>query len=1006
MHPANCCLLLLLAASCVCTIKAQACTEFDLRLVGGLNEREGRVEICFNGDWGTVCDDFWSDDDATVVCRQLGISTPGAFAVGNAYFGSGEGDIVLDDVGCAGTEERLIDCDYNDNHNCFHSEDAGVICPSPDFTCTDGEIRLSGGETENEGRVEICFDNVFGTVCDDQWDQEAATVVCRQLDFQTDDAIQLSRAAYGPGVGPIWIDDIDCIGNETALSNCSHRGQGIHNCGHSEDAGVLCQPTNNTCEGGASPGDLRLVEGRTAAEGRVEVCFHGKWGTVCDDLWGEEEAQVVCRQLGFTDEDGVAIGSAGFGQGEGPILFDNLECIGNETDLLSCPNDGIAVHNCFHSEDASVSCRDEASCMDGTVVLADGSVSSEGRVEVCVNGHWGTICDDDWDNLDAAVVCNSLGYPGLAISVQLAFFGEGKGIIWFDDVDCAGDEETVFNCSHRGAGVENCHHREDAGVICQSTQPDCACQNGDILLLDGNVENEGRVEICFNCQWGTICDDNWDNSDATAVCNQLGLLDGTPLAVQASLFAVGDGIIFLDEVGCVGNESRLVDCVSVNEVGQHNCFHSEDAGVICPAKNPTCKDGDLRLRGSASPNYGRVEICINSQWGTICDDFWGNQEALIVCRQLGLDTSGPIAIAGGGFGAGDGPIYLDNLLCVGSEVNLLECTGNAIGDNNCGHSQDAAVLCGEPPCTEGRIRLADGFGDYSGRVEVCLNGLWSSVCASSVNQNVAGQFCEKLGLKSEGVITLGGVHFREGSGIVHEYFQCADTTQQECFIASSDCDELSIICQANDSATCRDGEARLTGGERVDEGRVDICFNGTWGTICDDSWDDRGASVLCRQLGFSDTDVEAFRGMFLEGTAGEPIWIDDMKCSGTESNILYCNYGTIGLHNCDHSEDAGLRCSKPTEGTPVSSPSPSPTSPSVETGSQSQSQLAAAVVPLVLVILFLLVVMAVVGGIMLYRWRQPVADYTKREGTREDMKYIVKDDQLSRKDDEDESSPV
>ena len=59
---------------------------------------------------------------------------------------------------------------------------------------------------------------------------------------------------------------------------------------------------------------------------------------------------------------------------------------------------------------------------------------------------------------------------------------------------------------------------------------------------------------------------------------------GTPLAVQASLFAVGDGIIFLDEVGCVGNESRLVDCVSVNEVGQHNCFHSEDAGVICPGR--------------------------------------------------------------------------------------------------------------------------------------------------------------------------------------------------------------------------------------------------------------------------------------------------------------------------------------------------------------------------------------------------------------------------------------
>ena len=81
--------------------------------------------------------------------------------------------------------------------------------------------------------------------------------------------------------------------------------------------------------------------------------------------------------------------------------------------------------------------------------------------------HWATlVC-----TAVSVPVCQHILCLGLAISVQLAFFGEGKGIIWFDDVDCAGDEETVFNCSHRGAGVENCHHREDAGVICQSEHP-------------------------------------------------------------------------------------------------------------------------------------------------------------------------------------------------------------------------------------------------------------------------------------------------------------------------------------------------------------------------------------------------------------------------------------------------------------------------------------------------------------------------------------------------------
>ena len=88
----------------------------------------------------------------------------------------------------------------------------------------------------------------------------------------------------------------------------------------------------------------------------MEVYYNGEWGTVCDEEWDDTDAGVVCRQLGF-GLSGVAIGSAGFGQGSGPILLDYIFCNGSEPILFACGHPGINItRSCSHAQDAGVIC--------------------------------------------------------------------------------------------------------------------------------------------------------------------------------------------------------------------------------------------------------------------------------------------------------------------------------------------------------------------------------------------------------------------------------------------------------------------------------------------------------------------------------------------------------------------------------------------------------------------------------------------------------------------------
>jgi len=106
-------------------------------------------------------------------------------------------------------------------------------------TCTEGNIRLGGGDYYFEGRVEVCHNNEWGAVCDDGWGRSDGIVACHQLGLEF--ASVTTQSSFGVGTARIWLDNLSCTGSENRLIDCAHNRFDVHDCGVLEHAGVVCE---------------------------------------------------------------------------------------------------------------------------------------------------------------------------------------------------------------------------------------------------------------------------------------------------------------------------------------------------------------------------------------------------------------------------------------------------------------------------------------------------------------------------------------------------------------------------------------------------------------------------------------------------------------------------------------------------------------------------------------------------------------------------------------------
>ncbi|KAM4779406.1 antigen WC1.1-like [Cyanocitta cristata] len=767
-----------------------------------------------------------------------------------------------------------------------------------------GELRLVGGGGRCAGRVEVKHGGEWGSVCvfDFDWEARWAIVVCRQLGCGRV-AKASTYAPFGQGSGRIWLQPFFCRGTEEALEECPHFGWGQHFCGHESDVGVTCRDAV----------ELRLAGGGTPCAGRVEVKLRGRWGSVGDDNWDMEDAEVVCQHLGCGSAAGAYSALEIFGAGHGPVSLAVVDCKGNESTLWDCEIRGWGPYGSIHVFDTAVTCQ-------GFSRLVGGDGACAGRLEVRQGRAWVGVCEDQVDMKVAQVVCRELGC-GAALSIPGSErFGAGSGPLWGGGFQCNGTEPLLSACARHPPHSQGCS-TGPASVICSPYT--------GFRLGNSSSGCTGRVEVAVRGTWGSVCASEWELADAHVLCRHLGC--GRAFTVPpGGSFGSGDGPLRPDAFGCSGSERHPGEC-PVAVLGKPPCAPGNAAAVNCSGVGGFVES--LRLVGGQSLCDGWLEETITSPaWRRVPVEQWNSWDIHMVCSVLGCGVPMDVYTSlGMATVMSSSPSEMDvmteemdvleiaSVLTSSSEKmdDVVENMGNVsgMGPAPTSSTEGMVLVCSGSR----RVRLVGSSGRCAGRVEVYSSGTWSTVCQEGWDLRDAAVVCRELGCGTA-LQVPSSARFGPGTGPLWPYipdcsgteeslWECGRSERRECGRGGG----AGAVCSEQLSV-------RLAGGRGRCRGFLEVSHNGTWGRVCANGTSPGTANTVCQQLGCGD------RGWLSAFPAQQPApaWLAWVGCEDGARSLWGCPSAPWNLQSCGPGGDAHVACDGDRDGITETDTTPHP----------------------------------------------------------------------------------